>query len=228
MQTNTYKIRNRIACTSGPTSPGLELNDNADYATLSEYYPSDIHTNTPHDHKTTLPNIMQSSIHLNIIHPNHNKKTQKITEATSKYFHESIDLPATIPSIHNHMEEDSPHSPHTSNQAPHAPLTSQPTRKPAPIAHRQENEPRNDDARTAPHADHQTQDPQQTRTHYGPHISSATATNDAVKPATPRPYSIANQTNTYENPAATYNTTTAPQPKYHSTDTPLDTPTRRL
>ena len=112
------------ALENSPTNNKSNTPYNTNPDIISEYYPSDIHTNTPHDHKTTLPNIMQSSIHLNIIHPDHNKKTHKTTEATGKYFHESIDLSATIPSIHNHMEEDSPHPPHTSKQAPQAPLTS--------------------------------------------------------------------------------------------------------
>ena len=34
----------------------LELNDNANSATLPKYYPNDNHTNNPHDNNTTLPN----------------------------------------------------------------------------------------------------------------------------------------------------------------------------
>ena len=152
------------------------MKSNSNTTTQLNYISRDNHTdhgyeaspaNNLYDENLTMTNavhtITQSSIYPNMIHSDQDKKIQKTTEAKGAYFHESIDLSATIPSINNHMEEFSPCPPQNPKQNSKEGLAPQQNRNSAPIAHRKGQETRKKDAMTAPLAVHHTQDPQQNR-----------------------------------------------------------------
>jgi len=164
---------NNTSDTPYNANPVMEPTNNP--TTQGDYNPNNTHTDHLYDKS---PNISQ-----HIQAEASPAETLYDINTQGKYFHNSTDTPTTTPSIHNHMEDDSPRSPHSSKQAPKEPSTPQQVRNSAPIAHHKGQETRNEDARTAPLADHQTQESQQNRRLNEPHTAN-TAAPESTHPIT--------------------------------------------